>query len=263
MRTLTTLFILVFAIQNAFTQFYLTAGVSKSKEGGDYYSPKIYEDLFSSAINDRYRYVFYELGALFKNEGIVYEANLSLTYKNLHLSGREGCTSYSEHGQFSDALYHYKNFDVKYAYLGPRLTISKAFFHKKKFNLLFGGFLSIEIKLGEKERNHYDSIVQSYTGIYYNQLTMQEEHTSSETYEISRAEYDGFQTVGGLVSVGLTLSPSYTIDRFRISTSISMGLNFYPRTRFNVYSCWNVPDKQKLFYPKFEMSVGYQLERKK
>jgi hypothetical protein len=171
--------------------------------------------------------------------------------------------SYSGASQYGSSTTHYKNYNVKFAYLGSKLTVSKAFFHKKNFNLNLGGFINVEFLLGEKESNHSDSIVNRWYGYSYNQTTMQQEYHSGSSYEISYAELDEFRAIGVLLSLGLALSPSYTINRFRIAAPFSFGVNFDYRTVVRNYAWLSFSEEErKIFYPQFGLSVGYQLERK-
>lgn len=103
MKTLTLLFILLFAIQSASAQLYLTAGVSKNKEGGGNYDSKIYQDIFSSANKDRFKYDFYEFGVVYKNEGLVIGGNLELTYNNISMLAIQKSLSYSGVSQYGSS----------------------------------------------------------------------------------------------------------------------------------------------------------------
>lgn len=262
MKKLTSLFILLFTIQSVSAQIYLTGGVSRSQEGAGYNDPKIYQDVFSSSNEHLYRYDFYEFGVVLKNEGFLIEGNLGLTYNNLDVLEINSTNSYNGGlSQSGSNTTHYRTYNVKFAYLGPKFVLSKVFFHKKNFNLNLGGFMNAEVLLGEKESNYSDSTVSSWYNYSYNQTTMQQEYHSGSSYKVSDQEFDEFQARGPLLSFGLTLSPSYAINRFRIAASFSFGVNFEYRTSVRSYPWLSFKDEErKVLYPKFGISVGYQLD---
>jgi hypothetical protein len=261
------LFILLFCFSyEAEAQLYLSAGVDKRKEGGRYDSAKLGDTLFSTAIHDRYFNDYYSLGIIYKKDGFVLDASLGFVYNKYRLEGWRGGSSYWNHGSYSQSTHKHRSMDVKYTYAGPRVGISKAFFHKSIFNLLLGGFVQVELLASELETNHYDSIVESYHYSGYNPITGEYQTGSGSSSETNYERFDGLRMSQVHFSFGINISPRFKIKRFLIAANLGMGWNFEPRTFSNIHMDYNEDqsnyDKKIRVFTQVGLTIGYQIPGK-
>lgn len=254
----------LFFTSNVISQFYTSFEIAKRKEGGDYYSPKLPEVLFKSATSSRYVNDYYSLGIIKKKKGLILEANLGFVYNKYKLSGYRSHTIYWDHGSHRETTSHRANVDVRYTYLAHKISVSKAFFYKKNFNLLVGGFIQLEILTGSKEINHYDSIVSSYKYSGYGQNGYYT--VSGSSTEISYETFNGMSLTPSQVTFGVNLSPRFQIKNFLIIANLSIGIIPEPRTFSNISTDYNseieILYKNTMFFTQLGLSIAYQLPAK-
>lgn len=260
MRSFLLLLLLICVSSNAAAQHYLSVGIEKRKEGEEYNSPNLHDTLFSTSIHDRYINDFYSIGLVYKKNALILDVSLSFVYNKFEHAGRKGQTI-SGNG-YTESKYHHARMDIRYTYLGTKLGISRAIFYRKKFNLLLGGSMQFEILTSQKEANHYDSIVESYSNSWYNIFTGDYQTSSTLSYEISREAFDGLRLSNLFFSGGIHISPRFEFKNFLIITNLEMGWNFKPRTYSNIRDNYNEDQysngKIRIF-TQVGLSLAYQI----
>ncbi len=186
--------------------------------------------------------------------------------KSFDLNNFQIDSDYWSHGEFSDITRKYLSGRVKYGYLGTRFHFSQILLPEEKSNILFGAFFQIDGLVLEKESNHRDSTISSFSGVGYDFENDEKIYYTNTTYHpTSYDEFDLVEMKKSYVTLGANVGHRFQYKNFFTDLRATLGLNVgLPRFKHNLvgedYEVWYINNDETLnkrgFY-QFDLKVGY------
>lgn len=251
----------IFIAAPVYGQHFVSGGISRDYDAFLFWQN--FPDIFKTAYREPYMHTNYLLHYDYQKGKLMYSAELTYFQHAFNVHTRNTQTNYI--GQLYNSKISIKEAKVTSGYLGYAFAISYVGLSEKKFNILNGLFLRVDIHAYEKESGHRDSTYSDWYHANYNSSTGQTEY--EHTYTYYPVNYDRFNALvlpPNYVSFGYCLGFRYRCDKYFVQTDIK--LSYYNKPRYENHETVRFEHNTRIYSTmdkfltwNFGIKAGYQL----
>ncbi len=254
---ITSLFSLITAL--SYSQLSLSVGISKRNECvNNPYAKNLFDQLFMNSIDERFRNDYYSISINHQKKKLLLIGELSYNYSAFSALNYSIAGQYSHNYSYTEEYERY--FDIKYSFVGIKLSPNIVFSPQSKFNLAIGPFIQMDYLSAEKETNHYT--IHTETSKTWGTNQNGSFSNTNETVDFSDEEFNGYTMYGAHASLGFSFRPRLTISDFTIEIASTFGFNLNPRFQEN-FGESRLPDTFEMsrLFTEIGFRVGYIVKR--
>lgn len=255
------LIISLFSLITAFSFSQLSLSVGISKRNDCVFDPdakNLFDQLFMNCIDERFRNDYYSISINHQKKNLLLIGELCYNYSAF------SAMNYLKSGQYSHNYSHTevyeRYFDIKYSFVGIKLSPNVAFTPQSKFNLAVGPFIQMDYLSAEEESNHHT--IHTVTSSSWGTNQNGPYNYTNQSVDYSDEEFNGYTVYGAHASLGFSFRPRFIISNFTIEIASTFGFNLNPRFQEN-YGVSKLPDKFEMsrLFTEIGFRVGYIVKR--